>query len=291
MLQSVLEFSSMTNRSSGLFLFRLRAFLLLSTVLFGSILAFGQDDAAGRGAAKDEKRPGSNSKDATKNYTADQIAESVVVIYAFPSGREKMLQIRKTEFERGKMTTYEADGKVSNANYQRWVSRPEAGKERFRLDQEVPTATFALVQNDEKVFGIYNDSVFQPREDAIVTFQNRIAHSIESLLWYKENGAKVGLAGREKILGVDFHLIDLTDKNGRKTRYFVSAKTFRVMRLEYENAGVKYTRKFRNYKYAQGVLVPFNSELWIGEKLIEEVHLGTITFGQKLDEALFISAA
>ena len=256
-------------------------------LLIGGTVVLGQETPPKKEAAKEEKK---GSKDLPQALTVDQVVELAILVYAQPNGREKMLQIRKTEVERGKLILHEADGKLTNANYQRWVSRPEAGKSKIRLDQEFPTATYALVQTPDKVFGIYNDSVFQPREDAIVTFQNRLLHSIDSMLWYKENGSTIALAGREKVLGVEFYLVDLMDKGDRKTRFYVSAKSFRVMMLEYESAGIKYLRKFRDYKYSQGVLVPFNSELRIGEKIVEEQHLGTVTFGQKLDENLFVSA-
>jgi hypothetical protein len=232
------------------------------------------------------------AREALKNPTAEQVVESSIVIYAYPGGREKMKQIRKTEMERGKLVMTGADGQVTNANYQRWSMRGDAaGKEKIRLDQELPTATYSVVQNDEKIFGIFNESTFSLREDAAATFQDRIVHSIDALLWYKENGSTIQLAGRDKILGVDFFLIDLTDKQGRKTRFYVSAKTFRIMQLDYETGGIKHTRRFRDYKYAQGVLVPFFSELRAGDKVIEEVFVGTVTFGQKVDDSLFASAS
>ncbi len=241
---------------------------------------------------KDEKKPKqSKSKDATQNYSAEQIVESSIIVYAFPGGRPFLNQIRKTEMERGKLVLSNADGTTTSANYQRWSARGENGaKEKIRLDQELPTARFALVQNDDKVFGIYNDSVFQPREDAATSFQNKIFHSIDALLWYKENGSTIATAGREKVLGVDYHLIDLTDKQGRKTRFYISAKSFRVMMLDYETGGIKHTRKFRDYRYAQGVLVPFYSELRTADKVIEETQVGTVTFGQKIDDALFVAS-
>jgi len=227
-------------------------------------------------------------REAIKNPTAEQVAESVILIYAFPGGRPRLNQIRKTEMERGKLVTTGADGQITNANYQRWTMRGDtAGKEKIRLDQELPTATYSVAQSDDKIFGIYNDSTFPLREDAAASFQDRIVHSIDALLWYKENGSTVQLAGKDKILGVDFYLLDLTDKQGHKTRFYVSAKSFRVMMLDYETGGLKHTRKFRDYKYAQGVLVPFYSELRSGDKLIEEIFVGTVTFGQKVDEGLF----
>ena len=57
--------------------------------------------------------------------------------------------------------------------------------------------------------------------------------------------------------------------------------------LSYEEAGVKYRRKFYDYKYAQGTLVPYQTKLWADDKEIESTEIGTITFGQKVDEELF----
>jgi hypothetical protein len=237
---------------------------------------------------KSDERP--KSKNTAKNApaTAEQVAESVILIYAYPGGREKLNQIRKTEIERGKLIFTNETGQLINANYQRWASRgADAGKEKIRFEQELPTASYSMVLSDAKIFGIYNESVFQPRADATEAFQNRNVHSIDALLWYRENGSKVELAGKDKILGVEYYLLDLTDKAGNKTRFYVSAKSFRVMMLDYESGGVKHTRKFRDYKYAQGVLVPFYSELRTGDKVLEEVHVGTVTFGQKVDDSLF----
>ncbi|MFL6468197.1 MAG: hypothetical protein ACJ72Z_09605 [Pyrinomonadaceae bacterium] len=265
--------------------------------LFVSIAAVAQvpndqkpDEKKGQ---KDQKKSETKQKGPAKEQqlTAEQIAESVIVVYAFPAGRPKLNQIRKTEIERGKLLITGADGQVTNANYQRWAIRPEAGGvAKIRFEQELPTASYSMIVSGDKVFGIFNDSVFQPREDATISFQNRNLHSIEALLWYKENESKIELAGRDKILGVDYHLLDLTDKLGNKTRFYISAKFFRVMMLDYETGGIKQTRKFRDYRYAQGVLVPFYSELRSGDKLLEEVQVGTVTFGQKVDESLFSAA-
>jgi hypothetical protein len=228
------------------------------------------------------------SKDTTKPVTAEQVVESSILVYAFPGGRATLDQIRKTAIERGKTSIFGADGKVDQANYQRWTLRGASlDKERIRLDQEFPTARYALVFNDDKVFGIYNDSVFTPRDDATRAFQNQIAFSIDSLLRYKENDSKLEFVGREKQMGVDYFIIDVADKQSHKMRFYVSAKTFRVMMLEYEDQGVKYKRKFYNYNYAQGTLVPYRSVLYAGDKMVEETEIGTVTYGQKVDEAMF----
>ncbi|MGH7783157.1 MAG: hypothetical protein ACREO5_04865, partial [Candidatus Binatia bacterium] len=150
-----------------------------------------------------------------------------------------------------------------------------------------PNAQYSLIRADEKIFGVYNDTVFTPRDDASKTFDNQTFHGIEALLRYKEDGATLALGGRDKIMGVDLYFLDLTDKLGRKTRFYISSRSFRVMMLEYEEDGVKYKRKFYNYNYAQGTLVPYRSVLWANDKVVEESDISTITFGQKVDEELF----
>jgi len=234
-------------------------------------------------------KPTATPKGQSANFTAEQIVESTIVVYAYPGGRPVLDQIRKTTFERGKTSFVNGDGKTETANYQKWIIRgPSLGKEKLRLDQEMSNkVSYSLVQNNEKVVLMVNDSVYAPREDASRTFQNQIFRGLDGFLRYKENESTLALAGKEKILGVEYYLIDITDKQARKTRYYVSVKRFRVMMLEYEEGGRKFKRKFYNYNYAQGTLVPFRTVLYDGDKVIEDTEIGTITFGQKVDEALF----
>lgn len=224
-----------------------------------------------------------------KVVTAEQVVESSILFaYAFGGGRPLLNQIRKTTFERGRSTHTAADGKVEQASYQRFIIRADMlGKDKLRLDQDFPNARYSLVFNDEKIYGVYNNTVFTPRDDASKSFENQIVHGIEAYLRYKENGSTAELGPREKVMGVDFYTVDITDKQGRKTRFFVSAKSFRILMLTYEDGGVKYRRKFYDYKYAQGTLVPFQTILWADDKKIEETDIGTITFGQKVDVELF----
>lgn len=228
------------------------------------------------------------ARELAKNPTAEVVAESVIFVYGLGGGRATLNQIRKTALERGKISVLNADGKTDQATYRRWTQRAETlSKEKIRLDQEFPTARYALVFNDQKIFGIVDDQVFTPRDDASRAFENQIVHGLEALLRYKENESKLDLNGKEKILGVEYFIVDVTDKQSRKTRFYISSKSFRVMMLDYEEEGIKYRRRFYDYNYAQGTLFPFRTTLWAGDKVIEETEVGTVTFGQKIDEAMF----
>ncbi|MCW5959705.1 MAG: hypothetical protein KIS76_06035 [Pyrinomonadaceae bacterium] len=222
------------------------------------------------------------------SLTAEQIAESAIFIYGGGLGRVNLDQIRKTTIEKGKLTTFDAKGKSEDVGYEINVIRGEnLEKDKFRIDKTFPNAKFAIVWNGQKTFGVYNNTIFTPREDAVLDFQNRIWHGLEALLRYKENGSTVTLSGREKVLGVDFYVLDVTDKSDRKTRFYVSFKSFRVMALEYTESAVKYKRKFYDYNYAQGTLVPYKSVLWADGEKVEEMDIQTIAFGQKVEELLF----
>lgn len=262
--------------------------LTIAFVFAFSVVGLGQTPQAGStpvATPAPTPTPTANLKIDPSNLTADQVAEFSIVFYG---GRTALNQIRKTTWERGVSTIAAADGKADRVPYTRYIIRAETlGKERIRLEQEYPSARFSLVQTAENTFGIYNNSVFTPAEEALRTFRNQIYHGLEALLRYKENGSQIALAGREKVLGVEYHLLDVTDPEGRKTRFFVSVKTLRVMMLTYEDGGVKYRRRFYDYNAAQGTLVPFRTVLWANDKRVEETEIGTNTFGQKVDDALF----
>ena len=264
---------------------------LLSLAVIAAALCIstpGQEEAGKKKENGEKKAAAVNAKDAAKNVTAEQVAEASIFIYGLGGGRAVLNQIRKTAIEKGKTSVTSADGQTQQASYSRFTQRADTlDKEKIRLDQDFPSARYSLVLNEDKIFGIYNDSVFTPREDASRAFHNQVVHGLEALLRYKENESKLDLAGKEKIQGVEYYLIDLTDKAGRKTRFYISVKSYRVMMLDYEDEGVKYRRKFYDYNIAQGTLVPFRTVLWADDKMIEETVIGTVTFGQKLDETIF----
>jgi phage protein U len=265
---------------------------LLSTAFVCSLAA--QDKKSSDGG-KPQPTPANkliNNKNNNQPPTADTVAESAILIYGGLGGRKTLDQIRKTAIERGKMSLVNAQGLTESVNYQKWVIRGDnLHKEKIRIDQEFPNIRYSLVFANDKTFGIYNDAVFSPRGDAAKEFENRIFHGLEALLRYKENESALELGGHEKIMGVDYYFLDVTDKAGRKTRFYISSKTYRVMMIDYQEDGIKYRRKFYDYNYAQGTLVPFRSTLTANDKLVEESEVLTVTFGQRVDEDLFKSGS
>jgi hypothetical protein len=228
----------------------------------------------------------------TKTFTAEQIAESTIFIYG---SRPVLQQIRRNGVERGRIINAMPDGKTEESQYERRFVRGEnLEKDKIRLDQKLPSLEYSLVFGDGQLWGIINGAAFKPRADAASAFISQHRHSIETLLRYKETGATLNLVGKDKQKGLDLYILDLTDKDKRTTRYYISTKTLHVLWLDYEepNAGAapaKFSKRFFDYRYAQSTLVPYRTVLLEDGKQTQEIRILTVTFGVKVDDSLFKS--
>ena len=223
-------------------------------------------------------------------FTAEQVAESVILVYGTRPGLE---QIRRNGVERGKITRFSAEGNAEEANYERrFVRGADLAKDKIRLDQKLPTMEYSLIFDDGKLWGIINGASFTPRQDARADFISQHHHSIDSLLRYKECGSTINLIGKEQQKGLDLFVLDLIDKEQRKTRYYISARSLRVLWLEYEEGdpggvAAKYTRKFLDYRVVQQTLVPYRIVLSVDGRERQETRVLTITYGVKVSDSVF----
>ena len=225
-----------------------------------------------------------------KQYTVEQIVESVILIYGTRPGLE---QVRRFGIERGKITRFLAEGATEETSYERRFVRGEnLDKDKIRLDQKLPTMEYSLVFGEGKLWGLINGAMFTPRQDAANNFLSQHHHSIDSLLRYKESGSTVTLVGKEQQKGLDLYVIDLVDTEKRKTRYYISTKSLRILWLEYEVPGtgatpIKYTKKFFDYRLVQQTLVPYRMVLLEDGRQSQEQRILTLTFGAKVDDSVF----
>ncbi len=231
---------------------------------------------------------------APKAFTPEQIAEIAIAVAGGGQGRAVLNQIRRNGIERGRVSRIGPDGRSEDTRYElRFLRGDKPEKDKFRIDNKTPQAEYSLIFGDGKIFGIINGSPFQPRAEATADFISQQAHSIDALLRYKENESKLASAGKDKHQGIDVHVLDLTDKANRKTRYFLSAKSYRVLWLEYEetppgaSAPVKYMKRFYDYRVVQNTWVPYRTVLTEDGKQTVETRISTVTYGVKMEDALF----
>ena len=226
-----------------------------------------------------------------KTPTAEQIAETVVYVYG---SRPGLQQVRRNGIERGRLKRTNDEGGAEEGTYERrFVRGEDPGKDKVRLDRKMPTTEYALVYGGGRVWGITNETSFTPRQEATTDFLAQLHHDIDALLRYKENGAALTFVNKEKQKNVDLWVLDLVDKEKRRTRYYISALRGRVLWLEYEEpsagggAAVKYKKTFHDYRSAQGTLVPFRTTLYADGKLLQEMNVLTVTYGVKMEDSLF----
>jgi hypothetical protein len=249
-----------------------------------------KDDTKQQETKQQQAKPEAKQNSKETKFTAEQIVESVILIYGSRPGLE---QIRRNGVERGKMTRVNGEGTTEELDYERRFIRGEnLDKDKIRLDQKLPTMEYSLIFREGKLWGVINGAAFTPRQDATANFISQHHHSIDSLLRYKECGYTITMAGKDQQKGLDLFLIDLVDKEGRKTRYYISARSLRVLWLEYEegNPGgvpVKYTRKFLDYRVVQQTLVPYRTVLVEDGRQSQESRVLTITYGVKVSDSIF----
>ena len=278
----------------------MRRLLITSTVIFAFLIGCGITALAQKPAPTPsptaETPPKAETIDAKsgKPVTAEQVAESTLFLYG---GRQLLAKIRRNGIERGRICKPTCEvGKTEEASYERRFVRGDSmDKDKIRLDQKMPALEYSLIYGSGQLFGIINGSSFTPRQDAADTFLAQHRHSLDTLLRYKENGSTLNLIGKDKQKGLDLYVLDVIDKDKQSTRYYISAKTLHILWLEYQEPApggstpLKYSRKFMDYRYAQGTLVYYRTVLLEEGKQIQETRIMNVTYGVKLDDALFKS--
>lgn len=228
--------------------------------------------------------------------TAEQVAETVILTYG---GRERLAQIRRSGVERGRLMRTNGEGAPEEITYARSFLRGESvEKDKVRLDQKKPTLEYSLIFNEGRVWGLVKGSSFTPRQEEVDNFLAQSRHGLDALLRYKENGSALTLVGKEKLKNIEMWVLDVADKEQRRTRFYISAtpdirKIGRVFWLEYEEAAggaakpVKFRRSFHDYRVVQGTRVPYKTVLFADDRQVEEIEVLTVTYGIKMENSLF----
>jgi hypothetical protein len=231
------------------------------------------------------------NKDDKTTPTAEQVAETVVLVFG---QRPVLAQVRRSGIERGRLTRSLEEGRSEEITYERSFKRGESvEKDKVRLSQKRLNQEYALVYNEGRVWGVVKGTTFTPRQEDVDDLLSDTHHSLDALLRYKENGATVAFIGKDRQKNIEMWILDLTDKDKKKTRYYISASTGRVLWLEYEDAPagaaspVKYKRTFHDYRIIQGTRVPFRSVLYAGDRQVEEELVLNVVYGVKMDDDIF----
>jgi hypothetical protein len=240
---------------------------------------------------------------AVKLSPPEVLAETVIFAYG---SRPALQAARSSISEQGTIRIATEQGDLSGAFTLRRVQKEKSWQDLFRTDLELEApdsaqragspakVKFTMTFNGASVWGAQNDQYMSPAAESELAFRSQLVHDYTTLLRYKEDGSKVELVGPETVVGIDTQVLDLTLPTGEKTRFWISAKTYRILHLEYQmklpNGSSPTIRVsyYPPYKVVQNTLVPGRRVMEQDGKFVQEITVSQISYSAKLDPDIFV---
>jgi hypothetical protein len=241
--------------------------------------------------------------EANKLSPAEVIVETAIIAYG---NRNALKTARAAVEEDGTIKLATDQGDVTGDYKMRSIRKDKSWADLLRNDLSLkpptpsqrtgapPDVKYVIAFNGASVWSAQNGQYVNPRPEVEAAFRAQLTHDYTNLLRYKEDGSKIELVGPENVVGIDTNVIDLTMPDGQKTRYWLSAKTYRILHMEYDlKVGDSATAmKFRvsyypPYKIVQNTLVPGRRVMEQNGKVVQEINVNTCTYSAKIDPEVF----
>jgi hypothetical protein len=235
---------------------------------------------------------------------AEVVVELAIIAYG---GRKQIETARAAIHEAGTIRLATDQGDLTGNYLLRSIRKEKSWQDLIRVDlelssadsqsQSTPPIKYVIGFNGASVWSAQNGQYVSPRAGADIAFRAQLTHEYMALLRYKEDGSKIDLVGPEKVVGVDTNVIELTTPDGEKTRFWLSAKTYRILHCEYElklAEGQPPTKYRLDYYYTpfsnavvQNTLLPVRREMKQDGKFVQEVKVTNATYSAKLEPEIF----
>ena len=256
------------------------------------------------GGKSDPVKPEEKAKAPAVPLTlGERIAEGSIYFYG---GRVAMKTARAGFQEDGAIRLATDQGDITGTFKSRSMRKDKSWEDLLRTDLELNTPEaaqragapavikYTIAFNGGSVWSAQNNQYTNTKPEAEASFRAILTHDYSTLLRYKEDGSKLEQAGTEKIAGIENQIIDMTTPGGEKTRYWISAKSYRIQHLEYElKQGDGPPIKFRvSFYYApprvySNTLVPTRRVMTQDGKFVQEIVINSVTPAAKLDQEIF----
>jgi hypothetical protein len=292
---------------------KIRIGLLVALSLMAASLSLAQSAAQGQkkedGKVPTEKELENAKKNQEKSpqvklTQAEALAELTILAYG---GRTQLQTVRASVQEEGTIRLASDQGDITGNYMMRSVRKEKSWQDLLRSDLELTspeaaqragapaTVKYIIAFNGASVWSAQNNQYVVASPEAEAAFRAQLVHDFTTLLRYKEDGSKLELRDAETVVGVQTNVIDLTNPNGDKTRFWISAKTFRIVHLEYElkiaegQPATKYriSYYYTPYRVIQNTLVPSRRVMTQDGKFVQEINLSSIIYSAKLDPEIF----
>ncbi len=170
-----------------------------------------------------------------------------------------------------------------------FLRKESSDRDNVRIEVELPNPKgeepqqFAFGYNGAANWAAKDRQPTVLTPEAQTSFLASLVHDYMALLRFREDGAKVERLGDERVAGIDTVVLELTHRDGSKTKYFISGKTYRILHLEYEvkptsDKSVKLRESFYDFRAVQNVLVPMRKVLYEDSKFKQEIELKEVRY-------------
>jgi hypothetical protein len=176
----------------------------------------------------------------------------------------------------------------------RFLRKLKVAEDLKRIDLKLTTAPKLTIAFDgTRVWGAENDNplVLYLRSEAAMKAE--LIHNYEALLRAQELGATVTFVGEEKRSGIPLYVVDMKHPDGSTTRFYISAKTWRILHLEYEFSvpsqaePIRVRESFYDFRVVQNTLAPFRIVRYEHDNLVQETTFTEVTFGVQVEKSVF----
>ncbi len=302
----------MLTRHRYLFAFALSLLMLISSLPSFAAL---QEKPDKKKEAEEVKKKDSgkvaSQKDIGKQKQAEEKlspAEATAELIIFAYGSRQNLDVARANVqEEGTIRLATEQGDINGNYLLRQSKREKSWLDLLRVDLELATPEEAQRQgaaksvkyivgyNGASVWSAQNEKYVNPRPDAEAAFRAQLTHEYTALLRYKEDGAKLELKNPETVVGVPCNVLELTMPDGAKTTYWVSAKSYRILHVEYaltlaaDKPPVKYRISYfyTPLRVIQNTLVPGRRTMYQDGKMVQEIIINQFNYGAKFDPEIF----
>ncbi|MBI3950049.1 MAG: hypothetical protein HY314_06305 [Acidobacteria bacterium] len=227
-----------------------------------------------------------------KDKKLSEITNNAVAAYG---GLATLVVLRQSGFLRGLVKLYTGNDTPQEGDITIRFSRKfKVAEDLKRIDLKLATAPkFTIAFDGTRVWGAEENTpvVLYLRSEAAMKAD--LIHNYEAFLRSQELGAKLEYGGEEKRSGIPLYVVDMKHADGSTTRYYISAKTWRILHLEYEfsvpsqSQPIRVRESFYDFRVVQNTLAPFRIVRYEDDHLVQETNFSEVTFGVQVDKSIF----
>jgi outer membrane lipoprotein-sorting protein len=108
---------------------------------------------------------------------------------------------------------------------------------------------------------------------------------------YKDKGYTVEFMGKEPVDDIETYALKLTRPNGDVITAYIDAENYVILKtdskMKIQDVDREAETIFSNYKYVDGILVPFSIETKMDGKTVMQMILEDVKYNEDLDDSIF----